>query len=315
MFSSFLEWLPLWGQLVVLAVGFVFILAFMMMPFAVFGVKGRITELSIQIEELQEMIRIAVSQVQNQESQNQERGRRQQSKQSEETVSREVPFQNVTQRSVSEKNVSRRNVSQKITVEEIQTVKQPYTPSQINSLTRDNLTRNTQTPDPQTAQTYTQIAYPQTGQPVKSIEREDHPTFKQDQSGLDSREQELPTVLPDLHALRVSDAYEARQVEMPPPIKSPLNEDVSSHRLPWHEGLPKHLGDQRIKSQETQETEEEMFIGQNPPDINLPPYKPDFSSGYHANPRLRPNVKRYPVDRQDLNLGRTEPVLTWPRRS
>ncbi|MBO6085714.1 MAG: hypothetical protein J6P19_04890 [Acetobacter sp.] len=85
--------------------------------------------------------------------------------------------------------------------------------------------------------------------------------------------------------------------------------------MPWHEDLPKHLGDQGVKSQETQKTEEKIFIGQNPPDINLPPYKPDFSSGYHANPRPRPSVKRYPVDRQDLNLGRTEPVLTWPRRS
>ncbi|MDE7547139.1 hypothetical protein PY793_03940 [Acetobacter fabarum] len=54
---SFPEWVPLWGQLLVLAVGIVFGLAFMMMPFAVFGVKGRLAELSLQMEELQAELR------------------------------------------------------------------------------------------------------------------------------------------------------------------------------------------------------------------------------------------------------------------
>ncbi|MCP1227486.1 hypothetical protein [Acetobacter fabarum] len=54
---SFPEWVPLWGQLLVLAVGIVFGLAFMMMPFAVFGVKGRLAELSLQLEELQAELR------------------------------------------------------------------------------------------------------------------------------------------------------------------------------------------------------------------------------------------------------------------
>lgn len=54
---SFPEWMPLWGQLLVLAVGIVFGLAFMMMPFAVFGVKSRLAELSLQLEELQAEMR------------------------------------------------------------------------------------------------------------------------------------------------------------------------------------------------------------------------------------------------------------------
>ena len=54
---SFPEWMPLWGQLLVLAVGIVFGLAFMMMPFAVFGVKSRLAELSLQLEELQAELR------------------------------------------------------------------------------------------------------------------------------------------------------------------------------------------------------------------------------------------------------------------
>ena len=54
---SFPEWVPLWGQLLVLAVGIVFGLAFMMMPFAVFGVKSRLAELSLQLEELQAELR------------------------------------------------------------------------------------------------------------------------------------------------------------------------------------------------------------------------------------------------------------------
>lgn len=54
---SFPEWVPLWGQLLVLGVGIVFGLAFMMMPFAVFGVKSRLAELSLQLEELQAELR------------------------------------------------------------------------------------------------------------------------------------------------------------------------------------------------------------------------------------------------------------------
>lgn len=279
MFSSFLEWLPLWGQLVVLAVGFVFVLAFMMMPFAVFGVKGRITELSIQIEELQEMVRVCVIRMQNQE-----RIRHQQNEQPEEIIAQEIP--------------SKRDMSKRITVEEIQTVKQPYVSPYLNSRTRDD-------------QNKIQTAYPKAGEPNSSIKREGSCTL-----GLDEKGQELPPILPEIRVPRVSDAYEARQVEVSSSLKSPIkeNKDISCYRLPWHDDLPQN---KEIKSQMTQETEEETFSRQNPPDVNLPPYKPDFSSDYHANPpsRSRTGVKCYPADRQDLNLGRTEPVLNWPRRS
>lgn len=54
---SFPEWMPLWGQLLMLAGGILFGLAFMMMPFAVFGVKGRLAELSLQVGELQAQLR------------------------------------------------------------------------------------------------------------------------------------------------------------------------------------------------------------------------------------------------------------------
>lgn len=54
---SFPEWMPLWGQLLMLAGGILFGLAFMMMPFAVFGVKGRLAELSLQVGELQAQVR------------------------------------------------------------------------------------------------------------------------------------------------------------------------------------------------------------------------------------------------------------------
>ncbi len=54
---SFPEWMPLWGQLLMLAGGILFGMAFMMMPFAVFGVKGRLAELSLQVGELQAQLR------------------------------------------------------------------------------------------------------------------------------------------------------------------------------------------------------------------------------------------------------------------
>ena len=54
---SFPDWMPVWGQLLVLAFGVLFGLAFMMMPFAVFGVKGRLGEISLQLEEIQAELR------------------------------------------------------------------------------------------------------------------------------------------------------------------------------------------------------------------------------------------------------------------
>lgn len=49
----FPEWMPLWAQLLVMAFVIVFGLAFLMMPFAVFGVKGRLAELELQLQDIQ----------------------------------------------------------------------------------------------------------------------------------------------------------------------------------------------------------------------------------------------------------------------
>lgn len=54
---SFPEWMPLWAQLVLMAVVIVFGLGFLMMPFAVFGVKGRLAELELLVQELHADVR------------------------------------------------------------------------------------------------------------------------------------------------------------------------------------------------------------------------------------------------------------------
>lgn len=54
---SFPDWMPLWAQLVLMAVGIVFGLGFLMMPFAVFGVKGRLAELELLVQELHADVR------------------------------------------------------------------------------------------------------------------------------------------------------------------------------------------------------------------------------------------------------------------
>lgn len=51
------DWMPLWAQLVLLAVLIVFGLGFLMMPFAVFGVKGRLAELELLVQELHADVR------------------------------------------------------------------------------------------------------------------------------------------------------------------------------------------------------------------------------------------------------------------
>ncbi|GAN68167.1 hypothetical protein [Acetobacter orleanensis] len=53
----FPDWMPLWAQLLVIAIAIVFGLAFLMMPFAVFGVKGRLVELELHIQEMQAELR------------------------------------------------------------------------------------------------------------------------------------------------------------------------------------------------------------------------------------------------------------------
>lgn len=52
------EGLPLWVRLIVLIIGIFIGICFLCMPFAVFGLKGRLNELSQQMEDVQAQLRI-----------------------------------------------------------------------------------------------------------------------------------------------------------------------------------------------------------------------------------------------------------------
>lgn len=52
------EWLPQWAQALVLIVGLVFAVLWMLVPFAVIGVKGRLDALAVQIDDLQAELRV-----------------------------------------------------------------------------------------------------------------------------------------------------------------------------------------------------------------------------------------------------------------
>ncbi|WP_323990713.1 hypothetical protein [Nguyenibacter sp. L1] len=54
----FLDWMPWWLQLVLLILGTLFAFVWLLMPFAVFGVKGRLDALALQIEDLQAELRV-----------------------------------------------------------------------------------------------------------------------------------------------------------------------------------------------------------------------------------------------------------------
>ena len=51
------DWIPWWGNLAVLVAGSLFVLMFLLMPFAVFGVKGRLDLLEARLDEIQGEIR------------------------------------------------------------------------------------------------------------------------------------------------------------------------------------------------------------------------------------------------------------------
>lgn len=51
------DWVPPWGQLVILVAVLLFGLMFLLMPFAVFGVKGRLDTLEARLDEIQGEIR------------------------------------------------------------------------------------------------------------------------------------------------------------------------------------------------------------------------------------------------------------------
>ncbi len=52
------DWAPPWLGFVVLVVGVLFALAFLVMPFSVFGVKGRLDGLEARLDEIQREIRL-----------------------------------------------------------------------------------------------------------------------------------------------------------------------------------------------------------------------------------------------------------------
>ncbi|WP_239029573.1 hypothetical protein [Novacetimonas pomaceti] len=52
------EWLPGWAQVLVLMAGLLFAILWMLVPFAVIGVKGRLDALAMQIDDLQAELRV-----------------------------------------------------------------------------------------------------------------------------------------------------------------------------------------------------------------------------------------------------------------
>ncbi len=51
------DWVPWWANLVILIAGLLFALMFLLMPFAVFGVKGRLDLIEARLDEIQGEIR------------------------------------------------------------------------------------------------------------------------------------------------------------------------------------------------------------------------------------------------------------------
>jgi hypothetical protein len=54
---AFPDWMPPWAQLLVLIVGILLVLAFLMMPFSVFGLKSRLEGVEARLDEIQGEIR------------------------------------------------------------------------------------------------------------------------------------------------------------------------------------------------------------------------------------------------------------------
>lgn len=59
----FPEWMPLWFQLIVIAVVVIFGLCFLLMPFSVFGLKSRLTYLDHQMEDIQSQLRVLLKRI------------------------------------------------------------------------------------------------------------------------------------------------------------------------------------------------------------------------------------------------------------
>lgn len=52
------DWLPLWVQFLILGLALVILIAFLLMPFAVYGVKGRLREIELQLADMQASLRV-----------------------------------------------------------------------------------------------------------------------------------------------------------------------------------------------------------------------------------------------------------------
>ena len=56
--SLFPQWMPPWAQAALLVGGMLFALVWLLVPFAVFGVKGRLDNLAVQLDDLQAQLRV-----------------------------------------------------------------------------------------------------------------------------------------------------------------------------------------------------------------------------------------------------------------
>ncbi|MFT8896849.1 MAG: hypothetical protein ABF968_07780 [Acetobacter sp.] len=57
------DWMPLWAQVLLLGLGIIVIVAFLLMPFAVYGVKGRLSEIALQLEDARADLRVLTMRV------------------------------------------------------------------------------------------------------------------------------------------------------------------------------------------------------------------------------------------------------------
>ncbi|BCI66420.1 hypothetical protein [Acetobacter aceti] len=57
------DWMPLWAQVLLLGLGIIVIVAFLLMPFAVYGVKGRLSEIALQLEDAKADLRVLTMRV------------------------------------------------------------------------------------------------------------------------------------------------------------------------------------------------------------------------------------------------------------
>jgi hypothetical protein len=59
------DWVPWWVQLLALILGILIALAFMLMPFSVFGVKSRLDVIEARLDEIQDDIRVLALRLQD----------------------------------------------------------------------------------------------------------------------------------------------------------------------------------------------------------------------------------------------------------